>query len=87
MSNADLTSILLLLLLLVGLAHLFGYFFVKIRQPKVVGEIFAGIVLGPAVIGHLHFAAKLTEIAKHQASVLNFVLRYVNIYNTLCVLV
>ena len=73
MSNADLTSILLLLLLLVGLAHLFGYFFVKIRQPKVVGEIFAGIVLGPAVIGHLHFAAKLTEIAKHQASVLNFV--------------
>ena len=73
MSNSDLTSILLLLLLLVGLAQLFGFLFVKIRQPKVVGEIFAGIVLGPALVGHLHFAARLADTAKHQASVLNFV--------------
>ncbi|HXM66495.1 MAG TPA: cation:proton antiporter [Candidatus Acidoferrum sp.] len=71
-SNADLTSILLLLLLLVGLAHLLGYLFVKLRQPKVVGEILAGVVLGPAIIGRLHFAARLTEVA-HQGTTLNFI--------------
>jgi len=38
-SNSDLTSILFILLLLVGLAQLLGYLFVRLRQPKVVGEI------------------------------------------------
>jgi Kef-type K+ transport system membrane component KefB len=73
MSNSDLTSILFVLLLLVGFAQLLGYFFVKLRQPKVVGEILAGIVLGPALIGRLPFAAGLMEATKHQANILNFV--------------
>ncbi len=73
MSNSDLTSILFILLLLVGLAQLLGYFFVKLRQPKVVGEILAGIVLGPTLIGRLRFASGLMEATKHQANVLNFV--------------
>lgn len=73
MSNGDLTSILFILLLLVGLAQLLGYFFVKLRQPKVVGEILAGVVLGPALIGRLPFASGLMEAAKQQANVLNFV--------------
>jgi Kef-type K+ transport system membrane component KefB len=72
-SNSDLTSILLLLLLLVGLAHLLGYLFVRLRQPKVVGEIMAGVVLGPALLGRFHFAARLTEAASHQANTLNFI--------------
>jgi Kef-type K+ transport system membrane component KefB len=62
-----------MLLLLVGLAQLLGYFFVKLRQPRVVGEILAGVVLGPALIGRLPFASGLMEVAKHQAAVLNFV--------------
>ncbi len=73
MSNSDLTSILFILLLLVGLAQLLGYFFVKLRQPKVVGEILAGIVLGPALIGRLPFASRLMEATKHQVNILNFV--------------
>ncbi len=73
MSNSDLTSILLVLLLLVGLAQLFGYFFVRMRQPKVVGEILAGIVLGPSLIGRLHFASPLSNIGTHQLGILNFV--------------
>jgi Kef-type K+ transport system membrane component KefB len=73
MTNADLTSVLLFLLLLVGLAHMLGYLFVKLRQPKVCGEILAGVVLGPALIGRLHLAAPLMETAKHQASLINFV--------------
>src|ERR1700686_2284306 len=73
MSNADLTSILFFLLLLVGLAQLLGYVFVKLRQPKVVGEILAGVLLGPALPGRLPIAAALAETAHHQASVFNFV--------------
>lgn len=73
MSNSDLTSVLFILLLLVGLAQLSGYFFVKLRQPKVVGEIFAGIVLGPDLIGRLPFASTLIEATKHQVNILNFV--------------
>jgi Kef-type K+ transport system membrane component KefB len=73
LSNSDLTSILFILLLLVGLAQLLGYVFVRLRQPKVVGEIVAGIVLGPSLIGKLSFASKLCNTATHQAGILNFV--------------
>ncbi|HET9184091.1 MAG TPA: cation:proton antiporter [Candidatus Angelobacter sp.] len=74
MSNSDLTSVLFLLLLLVGLAQLLGYLFVKMRQPKVIGEIMAGIVLGPALLGRVHFAATtFPDLAKHHSSILNFV--------------
>ena len=72
MSNSDLTSVLFVLLLLVGLAQLLGYVFVRLRQPKVIGEILAGIVLGPALIGRLLFASGLLETA-NRGQVLSFV--------------
>jgi Kef-type K+ transport system membrane component KefB len=62
-----------MLLLLVGLAQLLGYAFVRLRQPKVVGEIMAGVVLGPALVGRLPFGSALTELANHQTNILNFV--------------
>jgi len=73
LSDSALTSVLFILLLLVGLAQLLGYIFVKLRQPRVVGEIMAGIVLGPALIGRLPFATGLAESIKQNASILNFV--------------
>lgn len=73
MSNSDLTSILFILLLLVGLAQLLGYLFVKLRQPKVVGEICAGVLLGPALLGRLPVTARLMEAGKHQTGILTFV--------------
>jgi len=72
-SNSDLTSILFVLLLLVGLAQLLGYLFVKLRQPKVVGEILAGIVLGPSLVGRLPLASGLMQATTYQAEILNFV--------------
>jgi Kef-type K+ transport system membrane component KefB len=73
MSNADLTSILFLLLLLVGLAQLLGYVFVRLRQPKVVGEILAGVVLGPSLLGRLPAARGLMAAMTKQGNILSFV--------------
>lgn len=74
MSNSALTTILFLLLLLVGFAQLLGYLFVKMRQPRVIGEILAGIVLGPALLGRLQIGSlSLPELSKQHAPILNFV--------------
>ena len=73
MSNAELTQILFLLLLLVGFAQILGWLFVKLRQPKVVGEILAGVVLGNAVLGRLPLVSHFIERAQHQGNVLDFV--------------
>lgn len=73
MTNSGLTQILFLLLLLVGLSQLLGWLFVKLRQPKVVGEILAGVLLGNALIGRLPVAAHFIESAKHQGNILDFV--------------
>ncbi len=73
MPESSLSSLLLVLLLLVGFAQLLGYLFVKLRQPKVVGEIAAGILLGPALLGRLPFFSHLVESTRHQGNILDFV--------------
>lgn len=73
MSNYELTSILLIILLLIALAQLLGHLFTRLRQPKVVGEILAGIVLGPALFGRWPVVSRLVAAADHQGHILDFV--------------
>jgi Kef-type K+ transport system membrane component KefB len=53
MSNEQLGSAVVALLLLLVSATLLGHLFLRLRQPKVVGEILAGILLGPTLLGHV----------------------------------
>jgi len=73
MTNSELTEVFFLLLLLAGLAHFMGWLFVKLRQPKVVGEILAGVLLGDAFLGRLPAVAHFIEGIKHQGNILDFV--------------
>src|SRR5271169_5413696 len=57
MSNSEFGLITVQLFLLIALAHLCGYLFTRLRQPRVVGEILAGLLLGPSVLGHFAPAA------------------------------
>jgi Kef-type K+ transport system membrane component KefB len=53
MSTHELGSVVGALLLLLLCATLAGQLFSRFRQPKVVGEILAGILLGPTLFGEL----------------------------------
>ncbi len=53
MSNADFGLITLQLSLLLAAAHLLGYLFARWRQPRVIGEILAGVLLGPSVLARV----------------------------------
>lgn len=46
-----LAILLLQIIVIISFARLFGFLFKKIGQPAVIGEIVAGIVLGPSIIG------------------------------------
>jgi Kef-type K+ transport system membrane component KefB len=49
---SDPLSVLLLqIIVIIVFARLVGYLFKKIRQPAVIGEIVAGIILGPSIVG------------------------------------
>src|SRR6187431_8946 len=43
------------IIMIILVARLFGWFFKKIGQPSVIGEIIAGIALGPSLLG-LYFS-------------------------------
>ncbi len=53
MSSNEIGSIVLPLISLIAVAHILGYLFTRMRQPRVIGEIAAGILLGPTVLGRI----------------------------------
>jgi len=48
--SEPLAVLLLQIIVIIAFARLFGFLFKKIGQPAVIGEIVAGIILGPSVI-------------------------------------
>jgi Kef-type K+ transport system membrane component KefB len=53
LQHADVAVMLLALGVLLGSARLLGELAQRLHQPAVVGEILAGVLLGPTVLGHL----------------------------------
>ena len=49
--SEPLAVLLLQIIVIIAFARLFGFLFKKIGQPAVIGEIVAGIILGPSIIG------------------------------------
>src|SRR5215469_6738256 len=52
----------LFLALLLAASHLFGDLFARLHQPRVIGEILAGIVLGPFVLGQVPAYTRLLQL-------------------------
>jgi Kef-type K+ transport system membrane component KefB len=57
-------SLLTTLLVLVVVARLLGKLFARYNQPEVVGEILAGIILGPAMLNAIHPSPSLAGISE-----------------------
>jgi Kef-type K+ transport system membrane component KefB len=51
LTTTDLAHVLLALGTLLIAAHLVGSLFARLRQPRVIGEILGGLLLGPTVLG------------------------------------
>src|SRR5262245_17200472 len=54
--------LILFLSLILASAHLLGFLFSRLRQPRVIGEILAGIILGPFVLGQLPAYRNLLQL-------------------------
>lgn len=52
MSSEDFGKIAVVLFVIIGSAHAFGELFSRMKQPRVIGEILAGVLLGPTFLGH-----------------------------------
>ena len=52
------------LLVLIITARLMGHLFARYNQPAVVGEMLAGVLLGPAVLGFVQPSAALSGISE-----------------------
>lgn len=53
MSTEQTASVVVALAVVIAAAHVVGQLFAKLRQPKLVGEILAGVLVGPFVLGLL----------------------------------
>jgi Kef-type K+ transport system membrane component KefB len=59
------------LAIIIGASRIFGWLFGKVGQPPVVGEILAGVILGPSLLGRLYPAAIQTMLTPKTTAVLS----------------
>src|SRR5580700_11847853 len=67
-SNGDTLHLLLTLSILLVAVHSMGFLFVKLRQPRVAGEIIAGLALGPTLLGWLNPGLAHQLVAGNQST-------------------
>src|SRR5438876_4118224 len=79
MSDDQIGPIVLVLLVLISAAHLLGHFFAKLRQPRVIGEIAAGMLLGPTLLGRFapSFSASLFNGSNSSGHAIHDVLGFI----------
>lgn len=53
MTESELARVIVAFAAILASAHVFGYVFERFRQPRLVGEILAGVLLGPFVLGSI----------------------------------
>ncbi|MBK8944855.1 MAG: cation:proton antiporter [Ignavibacteriae bacterium] len=53
LNETQITTFLISISVMLFSAKLLGEFFIKIKQPAIIGEILAGLILGPTVLGML----------------------------------
>jgi Kef-type K+ transport system membrane component KefB len=66
-AEAALVSVLIQLILMIGAARAMNTLFRAMGQPGVIGEILAGLILGPSLFGHLFPAASAAVFGAHPA--------------------
>ena len=54
LSSLELTRFFFAMVLLLFTAHSFGFLFYEAKLPRVIGEIFGGLVLGPTFLGYVY---------------------------------
>src|SRR6478672_13752759 len=59
------------LAIIVGAARFFGWLFGRVGQPPVVGEILAGVILGPSLLGRLYPGAIHALLTPQTSAVLS----------------
>ena len=67
LSAIETAHLMLALVLLLVAAHGIGGFFASRRQPRVIGEILAGLVLGPTLLGYIFPHAEKQIFPPHGA--------------------
>src|SRR5947208_1441263 len=57
----NLITLILQICVIIGVSRAIAFLFQRMQQPRVVGEMFAGIMLGPSLLGWLapHFSTAL----------------------------
>ena len=60
MSSDDMGALVLALSMFIASAHILGYLFERLAQPRLMGEILAGVLLGPFALGYIAPVVSIT---------------------------
>jgi len=71
--HQEILKILVQLLLLLFAARLLGEISQKLKQPAVIGEIIAGVLLGPSILGNIEFISPYVNLYQYPSVMLEIV--------------